>query len=58
MLDWITAHWADIMATVSAVLLLGHAVVKLTPSTKDDELVAKIEGVLKSILGDKAKPSA
>jgi hypothetical protein len=46
------------MATVSAVLLLGHAVVKLTPSTKDDELVAKIEGVLKSILGDKAKPSA
>jgi hypothetical protein len=58
MLDWVQAHWADIMATISAVLLLGHAVVKLTPTDKDDLLVAKIESVLKGIIGEKTPPSA
>lgn len=55
MLDWFTAHWTDIMATISAVLLLGHTVVKLTPSTKDDELLARIESVVGGILN---KPKA
>lgn len=53
MLDFVTTHWADIMATISAVLLLGHAIVKLTPSTKDDELLAKIESIVTNVVGQK-----
>jgi hypothetical protein len=41
-IPWITAHWADLLAVYGALVLLATAIVKVTPSTKDDEILAKV----------------
>lgn len=46
MLDWITAHWQDLLAIYGAVVLVCSTIVKLTPSTKDDAVWAKIVKIL------------
>lgn len=42
MLNWITEHWDDILAVYGGLVALSTAIVKITPSTKDDEFLAKI----------------
>jgi len=34
---------------------LAKAIVKVTPSTKDDEIVAVVEGVIERVLGKKSE---
>lgn len=46
MLDWILNHWADLLAIYGAIVALSTAIVKLTPSVKDDEILAKIIKIL------------
>lgn len=46
MIDWITANWTGICATVAATVALAHAVVMLTPTKADDDMLAKVEGIL------------
>lgn len=46
MLDWILAHWVDLLAIYGAVVAICTTVVKLTPSTKDDAVWAKILKIL------------
>lgn len=42
MLDWIVAHWTDILAVYGGVVAIATFIVKLTPSVKDDTILAKI----------------
>ncbi len=46
MLDWILEHWVDLLAIYGAVVMICSAIVKLTPSTKDDAVWAKILKIL------------
>lgn len=46
MIDWILNHWADLLAIYGAIVALSTAIVKLTPSVKDDEILAKIIKIL------------
>ena len=41
---------------LSALLLIGGIIVKLTKSTKDDEVFEKIEGAVKPVLDNVTKP--
>ena len=46
MLDWILAHWVDLLAIYGAIVAICSTIVKLTPSVKDDEIWAKILKIL------------
>lgn len=50
MIDFLTNHWDAIAATLAAVILLADKVTKLTSTTRDDEIVAKIEDVVGKLL--------
>jgi hypothetical protein len=52
-MQWILDHWEFLSIVVINVLGIAAAVVKLTPSTTDDEWVAKIESVVKTLLANK-----
>lgn len=46
MLDWILTHWQDLLAVYGALVLICSAIVKWTPTTKDDAVWAKILKIL------------
>jgi len=46
MFDFVSANWEAIVAIVSALIVVVDKVAKLTPTTKDDEFVAKVEAAL------------
>ncbi len=41
-LNWITAHYQDVLTIIGLVVTTASAIVALTPSTKDDEVLGKI----------------
>jgi hypothetical protein len=41
-MEWITAHYQDILFIIGSIVTTASAIVALTPSTKDDEFVGKI----------------
>ena len=45
-MDWIINHWKDIAAIFGIVVALASAIVKLTPTQKDDNILARIIKVL------------
>lgn len=45
-MTWIVAHLTDIAAFLGLGLAAGHIFVKLTPTTKDDEVLAAVEKAL------------
>lgn len=46
---WITAHWKDVLAIIGAVVTAASLIVKLTPTQKDDNILAKIIKVLAAL---------
>ena len=55
-MEWITENWVNITAIVGGVVTLASIIVKITPSTTDDEWLAKIVKVLNALaLNPKAK---
>jgi hypothetical protein len=42
MLNTLLAHWDDILAIYGGIVAVCTTIVKLTPSTKDDAVLAKI----------------
>ena len=46
---WITAHFADLMGVITSVVLTARVIVKLTPTPKDDTVVASIINFLKHV---------
>lgn len=49
MIAWITEHWKDILAIIGSVVTVASLIVKLTPSTKDDAILAKIIKILAAL---------
>lgn len=45
-MEYILAHSTELLAITATVLSLAALVVKLTPNTKDDAIVAKVEDVI------------
>lgn len=46
MIDWIQAHWTDILAVWGGVVAIATVIVKLTPTQKDDAWLSYIVKVL------------
>lgn len=56
--DWVAANWAEIMGAFGAGYAFALAVVKLTPTKKDDEIletVAEKASFFKNLFGPKPK---
>ena len=41
-MTWIIEHWADLLAIYGGLVAISTVIVKLTPSTKDNEILDKI----------------
>lgn len=48
-MEWITAHWEDILAIIGAVVTAASLIVKITPTQKDDAFLAKVIKVLAAL---------
>jgi Na+-transporting NADH:ubiquinone oxidoreductase subunit NqrC len=48
-MDWIMEHWKDILAIIGAAVSLATLIVSITPTQKDDALLAKIIKILAAI---------
>ena len=48
-MEWITAHWKDILAIIGGVVAVASLIVKLTPTQKDDTVLAKIIKILAAL---------
>lgn len=45
-INWITAHWTDITTIIAYTVATASIVVKLTPTVKDDQILANIIRIL------------
>lgn len=45
-IEWMSANWTDILAIIGGIVSVATVVVKLTPTQKDDAVLAKIVAVL------------
>lgn len=45
-MDYIVAHYDEILAAIGAIVTAASAVVAITPSTRDDEIMGKIVGFI------------
>ena len=41
-MTWIIEHWQDILAIYGGIVAVATVIVKLTPNTKDNEILDKI----------------
>lgn len=48
-MEWITNHWKDILAIIGAVVTTASLIVKITPTQKDDNILAKIIKILSAM---------
>jgi hypothetical protein len=48
-MEWITAHWKDILAIIGAAVSLATLITAITPTQKDDAILAKIIKILAAI---------
>ena len=48
-MEWIMAHWKDILAVIGGVVSVASIVVKLTPTPKDNSVLEKIIKVLSAL---------
>lgn len=48
-MEWITAHWKDILSIIGGVVTVSSLIVKLTPTQKDDTVLGKIIKILAAL---------
>lgn len=48
-MDWIMAHWKDILSVIGGVVTVASIIVKLTPTPKDDGILAKVIKILAAL---------
>jgi hypothetical protein len=48
-MEWITAHWKDVLAIIGGVVTTASIIVKLTPTPKDDGILKKIIVILSAL---------
>lgn len=46
MIEWIQAHWKDILAIIGGVVTVASIIVRLTKSDKDDKALSAIIKIL------------
>ncbi len=46
-MEWIVQHWAEIGLVLMAVIRAAEAIAAMTPTEKDDIIVAKIKAIVK-----------
>lgn len=49
MIAWLAEHWVEIVAALASIVGAARIIVKLTPTPKDDAVLAKILNVLKHV---------
>lgn len=54
-MEWINAHWAEIGVILTSIVTAASVIVKLTPTPKDDTILAKIVSVLDILALNKKK---
>jgi len=52
-MQWIAEHWEVLSLALVNLLALLAVLAKLTPTTTDDEWIAKIEDVVKNVVAKK-----
>jgi len=45
-MQWIQENWAIITTVILAVIRFAESIAELTPSQRDDEIIAKIKAIL------------
>lgn len=48
-MEWITTHWQEILAWIGGIVTAASIIVKLTPTQKDDNILAKVIKVLAAL---------
>lgn len=48
-MEWVQTHWDDVLAIIGGVVMAVSAIVKLTATTKDDTVWAKVLKVLSAL---------
>ncbi len=48
-MEWIHSNWKDILAVIGGVVTVASIIVKLTPTQKDDNVLAKIINLLAAL---------
>ena len=48
-MDWIVSNWDTVLLIVTSIVTLASLIVKLTPTPKDDAILAKIINFFKVI---------
>lgn len=48
-MEWITSHWQEILEWIGGIVTAASIIVKLTPTQKDDNILAKVIKVLAAL---------
>lgn len=48
-MEWIIAHYQDVLAVIGGLVSVATIIVGLTPTTKDDEILGKIVRILDTL---------
>ena len=48
-MNWIMSNWKDILAIIGGVVTVASIIVKLTPTQKDDNVLAKVISILAAL---------
>ena len=48
-MEWLQTHWNDVLAIIGGLVMAVSAIVKLTSTTKDDTVWAKVLKVLSAL---------
>lgn len=51
MLNWLLENWDGVLGVIAAAHALALAIVNLTPTPKDDEIVGKVYKVIEALAG-------
>jgi hypothetical protein len=54
-MEFITTNWQDILLAVTSIVTAASIIVKITPTPKDDAVLAKVIAVLNVLAINKAK---
>lgn len=54
-INWIQANWETLLTIIASIIATASLIVKLTPTPKDDEVLAKIMKVFEFLAMNKKK---
>ncbi len=48
-MDWLLDHWDEIVLAIGALIIVARIIVRLTPTQRDDNVLAKVTRLLTKI---------